>query len=97
MLCARGEVALSAAAAEIGARTSSLTQPTRLALQVTAGSDRVDLIVHACRRARRTYARKQSFAQWRTTMAANLDSCFVLTQAALPLMAPGSRFHAHSS
>ncbi|MCP3811518.1 SDR family oxidoreductase, partial [Mycobacteriaceae bacterium Msp059] len=39
-----------------------------------------------------TYARKQSFEQWRTTMSANLDSCFVVTQAVLPKMVPGSRF-----
>jgi NAD(P)-dependent dehydrogenase (short-subunit alcohol dehydrogenase family) len=39
-----------------------------------------------------TYARKQTFEEWRATMSANLDSCFVVTHAALPLMQPGSRF-----
>ena len=39
-----------------------------------------------------TYARKQTFEQWRETMSANLDSCFVVTSAALPRMKPGSRF-----
>ncbi|WP_077080051.1 SDR family oxidoreductase [Mycobacterium numidiamassiliense] len=93
VLCARGEAALSAAAAEIGARyvVADAADPASFAA-VTAGLDRVDLIVHAAGVLGGTYARKQSFSQWRTTMAANLDSCFVLTQAALPLMRPGSRF-----
>ena len=39
-----------------------------------------------------TYARKQTFEQWRETISANLDSCFVVTSAALPRMKPGSRF-----
>jgi NAD(P)-dependent dehydrogenase (short-subunit alcohol dehydrogenase family) len=38
-----------------------------------------------------TYARKQTFEQWRTIMSANLDSCFVLTAAVLPRMRAGSR------
>ena len=53
---------------------------------------RVDLIVHAAGVLGGTYARKQTFEQWRTTMSANLDSCFVVTHAALPKMVPGSRF-----
>jgi NAD(P)-dependent dehydrogenase (short-subunit alcohol dehydrogenase family) len=36
--------------------------------------------------------RKQTFAQWRETITANLDSCFVIASAALPHMEPGSRF-----
>jgi NAD(P)-dependent dehydrogenase (short-subunit alcohol dehydrogenase family) len=38
-----------------------------------------------------TYARKQTFEQWRTIISANLDSCFVVTSAVLPLMRAGSR------
>jgi NAD(P)-dependent dehydrogenase (short-subunit alcohol dehydrogenase family) len=52
----------------------------------------VDLLVHAAGVLGGTYARKQTFEDWRTTMSANLDSCFVVTHAALPLMHPGSRF-----
>jgi NADP-dependent 3-hydroxy acid dehydrogenase YdfG len=43
----------------------------------------VDLLVHAGGVLGGTYARKQTFEQWRTTMSANLDSCFVVTHAAL--------------
>jgi NAD(P)-dependent dehydrogenase (short-subunit alcohol dehydrogenase family) len=48
--------------------------------------------VHAAGILGGTYARKQTFAQWRATMSANLDSCFVVTSAALPKMKQGSRF-----
>ena len=50
---------------------------------------RVDLLVHAAGVLGGTYARKQTFEQWRTTMSANLDSCFVVTHAALPMMRAG--------
>ena len=49
-------------------------------------------LVHAAGILGGTYARKQTFAQWRATMSANLDSCFVVTSAALPKMKAGSRF-----
>src|SRR5699024_7309280 len=51
----------------------------------------VDLVVHAAGALGGTYARKQTFDQWRTLIAANLDSCFVLTAAVLPKMPAGSR------
>jgi NAD(P)-dependent dehydrogenase (short-subunit alcohol dehydrogenase family) len=49
------------------------------------------LLVHAAGILGGTYARKQTFEQWRATMSANLDSCFVVTSAALPRMKAGSR------
>jgi NAD(P)-dependent dehydrogenase (short-subunit alcohol dehydrogenase family) len=52
----------------------------------------IDLLVHASGILGGTYARKQTFEQWRATISANLDSCFVVTSAALPRMKPGSRF-----
>ena len=52
----------------------------------------IDLLVHASGILGGTYARKQTFDQWRATISANLDSCFVVTSAALPRMKPGSRF-----
>ncbi len=53
----------------------------------------IDLLVHAAGVLGGTYARKQTFEQWRATIiSANLDSCFVVTSAALPRMRPGSRF-----
>lgn len=93
VLCARGEETLRAAAADIGARyvVADAADPHSIAA-VTNGLDRVDLVVHAAGVLGGTYARKQSFAEWRTTISANLDSCFVMTQAMLPLMVPGSRF-----
>jgi NAD(P)-dependent dehydrogenase (short-subunit alcohol dehydrogenase family) len=93
LLTARRENPLRAAADEIGARwaVADASDPSSFA---TALSDceRVDLVVHAAGVLGGTYARKQTFEQWRTIMSANLDSCFVVTQAALPLMQPGSRF-----
>jgi NAD(P)-dependent dehydrogenase (short-subunit alcohol dehydrogenase family) len=53
---------------------------------------RIDLVVHAAGILGGTYARKQTFEQWRTIISANLDSCFVVTSAALPRMRAGSRF-----
>ena len=50
------------------------------------------MLVHAAGILGGTYARKQTFEQWRATMSANLDSCFVVTSAALPRMKAGSRF-----
>jgi NAD(P)-dependent dehydrogenase (short-subunit alcohol dehydrogenase family) len=49
-------------------------------------------VVHAAGTLGGTYARKQTFEQWQAIIGANLDSCFVLTSAALPKMRAGSRF-----
>lgn len=93
VLMARREDQLREAASETGARwlVADASDPESFtsALQRL---QRVDLLVHAAGVLGGTYARKQSFDQWRATISANLDSCFVSAHAALPLMAPGSRF-----
>ncbi|MFI5508095.1 SDR family NAD(P)-dependent oxidoreductase [Mycobacterium sp. NPDC051804] len=93
VLTARREEPLRAAAAEIGARyaVADAAQPETFAPAVDA-LDEIDLVVHAAGILGGTYARKQTFDQWRATMSANLDSCFVVTSKALPKMKPGSRF-----
>lgn len=93
VLTARREEPLRAAATEIGARyaVADAAQPETFAPAVAA-LDNIDLVVHAAGILGGTYARKQTFDQWRATMSANLDSCFVVTSAALPKMKPGSRF-----
>ena len=90
---ARREEPLRAAAEEIGARyvVADASDPEKFAPAVEAAGD-IDLLVHASGILGGTYARKQTFDQWRATISANLDSCFVVTSAALPRMKPGSRF-----
>lgn len=93
VLTARREAPLRAAAEESGARflVADASDPDGFdnAIQSLAS---VDLVIHAAGVLGGTYARKQTFEQWRTTMSANLDSCFVVTAAALPRMVAGSRF-----
>jgi len=93
ILTARREAPLRDAAESIGARwvAADASEPAGFGTAL-GGLSRVDLLVHAAGMLGGTYARKQTFEQWRTMMAANLDSCFVVTQAVLPLMQPGSRF-----
>jgi len=93
VLTARREEPLRDAAAAIGARyaVADAAQPETFAAAVDA-LDEIDLVVHAAGILGGTYARKQTFDQWRATMSANLDSCFVVTSAALPKMRQGSRF-----
>jgi NAD(P)-dependent dehydrogenase (short-subunit alcohol dehydrogenase family) len=93
VLTARREQPLRAAADEVGARyvVADATDPETFAPAVEAIGE-IDLLVHAAGVLGGTYARKQTFAQWRATMSANLDSCFVVTSAALPKMKAGSRF-----
>ncbi len=93
VLTARSEGPLRAAADEIGARyvVADASAPEKFAPAVEATGD-IDLLVHASGVLGGTYARKQTFEQWRETISANLDSCFVVTSAALPRMQPGSRF-----
>lgn len=93
ILTARREAPLRDAAESIGARwvAADASDPAGFGTAL-GGLSRVDLLVHAAGMLGGTYARKQTFKQWRTMMAANLDSCFVVTQAVLPLMQPGSRF-----
>ncbi|MET0703635.1 MAG: SDR family oxidoreductase [Mycobacterium sp.] len=92
-LTARREGPLREAANDIGARwaVADASAPSGFSTAL-AGLSRVDLFIHAAGALGGTYARKQTFEQWRTIMSANLDSCFVVTSAALPLMRPGSRF-----
>lgn len=93
VLTARREQSLRAAAEEMGARyvVADASQPDAFQPAVAAAGD-IDLLVHAAGVLGGTYARKQTFEQWRATMSANLDSCFVVTSAALPKMRSGSRF-----
>ncbi|MDO3333911.1 SDR family oxidoreductase [Mycobacteroides abscessus] len=93
VLTARREAPLRAAATEIGARwfAADTSSPESFGSALSAFA-RVDLLVHAAGVLDGTYARKQTFEQWRNTLSANLDSCFVVSNAALPLMVPGSRF-----
>lgn len=93
VLTARRESPLRAAADEIGARfvVADAADPDSFGDAVaTVGS--VHLLVHAAGVLGGTYVRKQTFAQWRETITANLDSCFVVSSAALPRMDAGSRF-----
>jgi len=93
ILTARREGPLRAAAENIGARwvSADASDPAGFAAAL-ADLPRVDLLVHAAGVLGGTYARKQTLEQWQTIMSANLDSCFVVTAAALPLMHAGSRF-----
>lgn len=93
VLAARREAPLRAAAEEIGARhvVADVSDPDGFAAAASA-LERIDLVVHAAGTLGGTYARKQTFEQWRTIISANLDSCFVVTSAALPRMHAGSRF-----
>jgi NAD(P)-dependent dehydrogenase (short-subunit alcohol dehydrogenase family) len=93
ILTARREGPLREAADELGARwvVGDASDPDGFTAAL-ADVGRVDLLVHAAGVLGGTYARKQTFAEWRATMSANLDSCFVVANTALPLMHPGSRF-----
>ncbi|WP_374025140.1 SDR family oxidoreductase [Mycobacterium sp. HNNTM2301] len=93
VLAARREAPLRAAAEEIGGRhvVADASDPDGFAAAASA-LERIDLVVHAAGTLGGTYARKQTFEQWRTIISANLDSCFVVTSAALPRMRAGSRF-----
>ncbi|MGA8328043.1 MAG: SDR family oxidoreductase [Mycobacterium sp.] len=83
---------LRAAADELGARyiVADASDPDGFA-EAISPLEEIDLVVHAAGTLGGTYARKQTFEQWRTIMSANLDSCFVVTSAALPKMRAGSR------
>lgn len=92
VLCARREAPLRAAAEEIGARhlVADASDPIGFPA-ATSTLEAIDLVVHAAGALGGTYARKQTFEQWRAIMSANLDSCFVVTSAVLPKMSAGSR------
>jgi NAD(P)-dependent dehydrogenase (short-subunit alcohol dehydrogenase family) len=92
VLSARRVGPLRAAADEIGARyiPADASDPVGFTNAISP-LEEIDLVVHAAGALGGTYARKQTFDQWRAIMAANLDSCFVVTDAVLPRMRPGSR------
>ncbi|WP_343601702.1 SDR family oxidoreductase [Mycobacterium sp.] len=92
VLSARRDGPLRAAAEQIGARhiAADASDPVGFEQAITP-LEAIDLLVHAGGTLGGTYARKQTFAQWRAVMAANLDSCFVVTAAVLPRMRAGSR------
>ena len=92
VLSARRVDPLRAAADELGARYIAADASDSQAFTDAIGPlETIDLVVHAAGALGGTYARKQTFEQWRTIMSANLDSCFVVTSAALPKMRAGSR------
>lgn len=92
VLTARREGPLRRAADEIGARpiVADVSDAVGFARAVAALKT-VDLLVHAAGTLGGTYARKQTFEQWHAVISANLDSCFVVTSAVLPLMRAGAR------
>ncbi|BDB43682.1 MULTISPECIES: SDR family oxidoreductase [Mycobacterium] len=92
LVMARREGPLRAVAEQIGARAvvADASDPDGFAAAISP-FERIDLVVHASGALGGTYARKQTFAQWRAVISANLDSCFVVTSAVLPRMRPGSR------
>jgi NAD(P)-dependent dehydrogenase (short-subunit alcohol dehydrogenase family) len=93
ILSARREDRLRSAADEIGARYIVADAADANGFADAIGPlEAIDLVVHAAGALGGTYARKQTFEQWQAIISANLDSCFVLTSAALPKMRAGSRF-----
>ena len=92
VLSARRVDPLRAAADEIGARyiVADASDASGFA-QAISTLETIDVVVHAAGTLGGTYARKQTFEQWRTIISANLDSCFVVPAAALPKMRAGSR------
>ncbi|MCV7259965.1 SDR family oxidoreductase [Mycobacterium shimoidei] len=92
VLTARREAPLQAAAVELGARylVADASDPVGFEQQIRQ-LETIDLLVHAAGMLGGTYARKQTFEQWQGIISANLDSCFVVTAAALPRMRAGSR------
>lgn len=91
VLAARREAPLRAAAEEIGARyvVADASDADGFASAIST-LETIDLVVHAAGTLGGTYARKQTFEQWRAVISANLDSCFVVTAAVLPRMRAGS-------
>ena len=92
VLSARRVDPLRAAADEIGARyIAADAADAKGFAQAISPLETIDLVVHAAGTLGGTYARKQTFEQWRAIISANLDSCFVVTAAVLPRMRAGSR------
>jgi NAD(P)-dependent dehydrogenase (short-subunit alcohol dehydrogenase family) len=92
VLTARTAGKLEAAAGSIGARwvAADSADPEAFAA-VVAEAGRVDLLVHAAGVMGGTFVRKESLATFESVLRTNLTSAFVVTAAALPAMAAGSR------
>jgi NAD(P)-dependent dehydrogenase (short-subunit alcohol dehydrogenase family) len=93
VLTARTADKLEAAADEVGARWAAgdSADPDAFAA-VVAAAGRVDLLVHAAGVMAGTFVRKESLDTFESVLRTNLTSAFVVTSAALPAMAAGSRF-----
>jgi NAD(P)-dependent dehydrogenase (short-subunit alcohol dehydrogenase family) len=92
VLSARRVDPLRAAADELGARYIAADASDAAGFaQAIDSLETIHLVVHAAGTLGGTYARKQTFEQWRAIISANLDSCFVVTAAVLPRMRAGSR------
>jgi NAD(P)-dependent dehydrogenase (short-subunit alcohol dehydrogenase family) len=92
VVTARTAGKLEAAAGSIGARwvAADSADPEAFAA-VVAEAGRVDLLVHAAGVMGGTFVRKESLATFESVLRTNLTSAFVVTAAALPAMAAGSR------
>ena len=92
VLTARREVPLADAAKAIGARSvaADSADPEAFA-RVVAEAGRVDLLVHAAGVMDGTFVRKESIEAFEAVLRTNLTSAFVVSAAALPAMAAGSR------
>lgn len=58
----------------------------RLMARIAAEHDRIDILVNAAATAIFKWIEELSYAEWRTTIAAELDSVFLVTRAAWPLL-----------
>jgi NADP-dependent 3-hydroxy acid dehydrogenase YdfG len=76
ILTARREEPLRAAAEEMGARyvVADATEPEKFKPAVQAAAE-IDLVVHAAGILGGTYARKQTFEQWRATTSSHRPLC----------------------
>ena len=92
VLTARTESTLRAAAQATGSRyvVADAADPEQFARVVDA-VPHVDLLVHSAGILKGTWVRKERIEDFDEVIRANLRSAFVVSQAALPKMRPGSR------
>jgi NAD(P)-dependent dehydrogenase (short-subunit alcohol dehydrogenase family) len=92
LLTARRPAPLKEAAAAIGARwvAADSAEPNEFA-RVVAEARHVDLLIHSAGMMDGTFVRKETTETFDRVVRTNLRSAFVVTAAALPLMASGSR------
>lgn len=93
VLTARRAEPLQQAAAEIGARwvAADSADPAGFAA-VVAQAGPVGLLVHCAGVMAGTFVRKETLEGFTSVLQTNLVSAYVVAHAALPSMAPGSRF-----